>query len=626
MLIENSQFIMKKYIGLWSELSANKDKYADERMEVEMSKSGLPTLTMKQNDRRIYFHSKYDPFEEADAVVQKYDDLDEYDHIFIYGLGMGYHVETIKRRFPDKSITIYEPNPAIMYKFLENRLFENIADKKLRNVFIEWDPQLASVYLDRFVSAMNEKVLLVKHPSYERIFEHQTNQFSELFSSAIKGQINNISINLTFEKDWTFNSLKNFPKILATQNVISEKKKYFEHKPAILVAAGPSLQDELENLKKIKANGTAYIFAVGSANKALLRNGIEPDAVTSYDPWTGLDGLDVFSDITDRNITTIPLIYGSSVGHRAVSKFTGPLLHMFINQDTVSPHYLGYDQIHERNSMLSDAPSIAVITLQLFQRLNCHPIILVGQNFAYRGNQYYAQGIQYNVRPTQASEQELSSLVAVQGVEGEEVYTNYGFIRSREVMEAYIRHMGQTNIINTTRGGAKIEGTSFMPLDQVMEQYLKGRVVTSDWYQGDKTSYNFDFVRKQVKLMEKEYKAFETILEKLIQHFRSFDKISNSKIEASERKFSAFDKTFKAYINNKFYQAFIQPMVRTRQQLLIRSMPSIREIRNPNSRAQSVIENFGKYVFESRTVAWQIETEFLELQKYLLELTEPVSV
>lgn len=61
-------------------------------------------------------------------------------------------------------------------------------------------------------------------------------------------------------------------------------QKAFEGKPAIIVAAGPSLSEEFEHLKFIKENGLAYIFSVGSAINALIEHGIYPDAACTYDP------------------------------------------------------------------------------------------------------------------------------------------------------------------------------------------------------------------------------------------------------------------------------------------------------------------------------------------------------
>jgi hypothetical protein len=620
MLIKNENFIRQKYPELWNELSPNEGKFMDDGLGVEVSQNGFPTLTTVVNDKKVYFHSRYDPFEESKLFLEKFDHIDEYDHILIYGLGLGYHVETIIKKFPNKLISIYEPNPAVFYKFLDSRLFEIFGDSNLRSVAIEWHPSLAAVYLNDFASKMNEKVLLIKHPIYERLYEEKVTHFTETFSNMIKGQINHLNVNNHFEKSWTYNCIKNLPEILKTQNMISEKRKFFEGKPVLLVAAGPSLQDEIENIRKIKEEGTAYIFAVGSANKALIKNGIYPDAVTSYDPWTNLGGRNVFSDVTDAGITTIPLIFGSSVGFNAVKEYTGPLLHMFISQDTISPYYLGSDQITDRNSLISDSPTISIITLQLLEKLNCSLIVLVGQNFGYRDNQYYAQGIHYDIRPTNLSDQEIRDLVEAEDVVGEKVYSNPSFIEAKNYMQSLIAHLNHLEFINTTKGGVKIEGATFQTLEQVMAQRLKKRVVQSNWYNGEKTAYNLNFVKDNVIAMEKEFKKFEQTLDKLIQVIKVLDKHSNSKISIDEKRFVTFDKNFKDLVQNKFYQVYVYPMVRNQHQMLSRSLSTIRQTREARSRAKMVTERFGKYIYECRQIAWQIESDFLELHKELLEI------
>ena len=51
--------------------------------------------------------------------------------------------------------------------------------------------------------------------------------------------------------------------------------------PAIIVSAGPSLNENIEELKKAK--NKAFIIAVDTAMKPLLRNGIIPDMYAIID-------------------------------------------------------------------------------------------------------------------------------------------------------------------------------------------------------------------------------------------------------------------------------------------------------------------------------------------------------
>lgn len=621
MLVDNINLIKSRYPQLWTELVNNKDRYevASCGLEVEQSKSGMPTLSILEDDRKLYFHSKYNPLEESSKFIEKYEDIEEYEHLFFYGLGLGYHLEALMNKHPDKLFTIYEPNPAVIYKYLESKRLDSLPIAMLRSIFIEWNPEVAIPYLQHFLANYNGKTLLVTNNSYERIFPNQVSAFNEQFKKVVHNQRSNLGVNQFFERNWTINSLLNFNKILETPNIVLEKKDKFKGKPAILVAAGPSLEDEIDNLKHIKKHGLAYIIAVGSANKALLKNGIHPDAVTSYDPWTAQEGLDVFSDITEQGITTIPLIFGSTVGFNAVTKYTGTLMHMFINQDTVSPYYLGRGQINDTNSMLADAPSIAVITMQLLIRLECNPVILVGQNFAYRNNQHYAAGIGYSVRPTHLSEQELQGLITVKGVEGEDVFTTPGFDQGNKTMSQYIKSCPEIEVMNATRGGARIEGTTYKSLESIMDERLRERVVEADWYKGEFKKYDTRLVKKHAREMEKEFKGIGGVFDKMVAQFKVMERLmKTNESKKIEQQLVQFDKTFNKFKENKYYIVFIQPMLRNQHQVLMRTLSDIRNTSDHSTRAKKVIESFGRYIYECQKEMKLIHYDFARLQQQLL--------
>jgi hypothetical protein len=602
MLVDNINLIKTRYPLIWNELLANRDRYnsEDNRLEVEQSKFGVPTLTTHVGGKKIYFHSKYNPVEEAGLFIDKYEDIEDYEHLFFYGVGLGYHIEMLANKYPDKMFTIYEPNPSVMYKFLEHRHLSALNVGKLSSIYIEWHSGETSALLQQFVSNCNVKTKLIINSSYERLYPDQIKYFNDRFAEVIYNQRSNLGVNARFERSWTINSMLNFTKILETQNIVSDKGSFFKDKPAILVAAGPSLEDELENLRYIKENGLAYIFSVGSANKALLKNGIHPDAVTSYDPFTGIDGLDVFSDITEQGISTIPLIFGSSVGYQAVNKYTGTLLHMFINQDTVSPYYLGQNQINNSGSMLADAPSVAVITLQLLAKLGCNPIILVGQNFAYRNNQHYASGIEYSSRPNQLTEKEKQGWITLEGAEGGQVYSNKSFEQAKNIMSLYIKNCPHTEVLNATSGGAHIEGTKFQSLNEILNVRLKSRVT--------------------VAVMEKEYKEIGGIIDKMVMHFKGMERsIKAGEAKKIEQQLVEFDKGFNRFKGNKFYTVFLQPMVRNQHSILLMAVSDIRKTSEQTFRARKVVDAFGKFIYECQKEMKLIHFEFAKLQQSLLK-------
>jgi hypothetical protein len=628
MLIDNIGLLKTKYPQLWTALKENEERFRSETVVVETAKNGFPTLKIENEGRSLYVHSKYNPQQEAESFVDQFDqtEVESYKHVFFYGLGLGYHIQAFMNKYPHMLFTVYEPNPEVFYKYLDHRLLSELPLKQFQHIYMEVSPDVIINCLSHFLTNVNEKVLLVTQSSYERIYSDKTKDFSEKFKIALSQQINSLGVNMRFERLWTLNSLLNFPKVLESEHMIREKKEIFAGKPALLVAAGPSLEDEIENLRIIKEQGLAYIFSVGSAIKSLLKHGIRPDAVTAYDPETGLEGLDTFQEIIEAGITDIPLIFGSSLGFNTVRRYTGPLKHVFINQDTVSPFYLGNEQVSQNNGLVSDAPSIALVTLEILAKLGCNPVVLVGQNFAYRGDQYYASGIEYATRPNEVTTQDKASFVETESVNGGVVYTSKTYNQTRNGMETYIARMRNIEVINTTQGGAKIEGAAFQSLEMLFKERWKEQIVSSNWYEGDKSAYDHKFIASQAELMEKEYQVMKKVMNDMIAIFRIMEKlITSNNAKQLDKQFPLFDKCFKKLQRNLYYKVYLQPMLRVQEQVLYRYVSDIRNTAIPSEKARKIIDQYGKFLLDCKNEMTFIDYEYNKLQQYLLQQTSDQS-
>jgi len=77
------------------------------------ARNGLPSLQVTGEDGRSKaLHSLYDPEKEACSLVNGYSYGGE-GHIVVLGLGLGYHVVELARRFPEAELIIVEPSSDI---------------------------------------------------------------------------------------------------------------------------------------------------------------------------------------------------------------------------------------------------------------------------------------------------------------------------------------------------------------------------------------------------------------------------------------------------------------------------------------------------------------------------------
>jgi spore maturation protein CgeB len=80
-------------------------------LEIAWSRNRLPILIKNG----ISLHSQYDPSREGSKFAQSAGILDNETsdvHVVVFGLGLGYHLETLARQLPQ--LTVYEPDPAVI--------------------------------------------------------------------------------------------------------------------------------------------------------------------------------------------------------------------------------------------------------------------------------------------------------------------------------------------------------------------------------------------------------------------------------------------------------------------------------------------------------------------------------
>jgi len=276
--IDNINVIREKFPLLWAQFKPE-EANQDAVVEYEKGNLGKPTLSVALDGKKIYLHSNYDPQYEAERMIENYDGkVHEYEHVLFYGIGLGLHVQEFMRKYSDMPFSLYEPSLAVFQAYLNYGSLSKLPLKNLEKIYLEQQENDNDLNLiDLLITVANRKVLLVTLPCYERVFMEKFDSFMSRFKEIVLNKKDSINLDFAFEKRWTINSLYNLPYVLQTPNILRDvDKRLFAGKPALIVAAGPSLAEEIPNIEYIKEKGSAYIFAVGSAINALLAHEIYP--------------------------------------------------------------------------------------------------------------------------------------------------------------------------------------------------------------------------------------------------------------------------------------------------------------------------------------------------------------
>ncbi|MCM3760905.1 DUF115 domain-containing protein [Alkalihalobacillus oceani] len=597
MQVDNINFLRKYFPRVREQMRDQQAK----KITVERisTRSGEDTLKVQNGGKEFFLHSKYNPTVEAEKLLETYEDVDQYDHIFFYGLGLGYHVEKMINQYPDLTFTLYEPITNIFSEFIKTQPLHKFSKQRVTSIHVE--STLSQQRLDaELTKIINKKVLFVALPSYKKAFSKEYQSFVALFSEMLKQKKASFRTNYAYEKRWTLNSLMNFQSTLSTPNILHDvDHEFFKNKPALLVAAGPSLAEELDRIRYIKEHKLAYVIAVGSAINALINEGIKPDAVASYDPKGR--NQKVFEKTIALGLDhEIPLIFGSSIGFEVLQVYNGHKLHMLTNQDTISPYFLKHKK-SKKLTQLNDAASIAVVTLQLMDKLKFNPIILVGQNLSFRNNQRFSKGIQYDHISSEVTEQEKERLIEITSVDGETVQTNEMFLRMKKQLESYIPLITNAKkvVINTTQGGAHIEGTVFKSLEEVVANDFENEVVIDNWFKEITKQYDQQYVLEQKQRMDESVDELVLYVNQLIKGLNNLNwLIEENKIYQITEQMNQLDKTFQAMDLLDSYKVLIHPTVRVQHELTEKRLLLMHDEKEMLQKGKFVLAELSSYIEE----------------------------
>lgn len=583
-MLDNELILKKINPDLWNKLKIAAQRADNNRIKTISSGKGWVNIYVEKiPGEKRFIHQKKDPLKEAKDIFEQYPDIDQYSEVLFYGLGLGYHVDEFRHLYPHKNFTVYEPIPEIFRQYLQHTDLKRLPARQLKNIFLETSLKDRTRFICNYVAKIKTSVLIIELPAYKDIFFDKYQAFLDEFTQEINLKKNMLTTTAAFQKSWVINSMSNFKEILATPNIIIEKKGCFKNKPALLVAAGPSLEEEIENLKQIKDHGLAYIFSVGNAINILLKHDISPHAACTYDPTE--NNQFVFARVAKEKLMSIPLIFGSSVGLGTVQNYPGPKMHMIISQDTVSRFYLRA-KLGDHIEIVNDAPSIAVITLQLLYRLGFNPIILVGLNLA-------------------ALRSEPEHISTPQQGEGETVIDVYGnpltitpsFNSMKQQIEMYTALYKDLRVINTSKGGANINGADFNTLDDVLKNVLLDKVCAEDWLDYGTVSYDLSFLRKQKNSIENDFAGLDRLMQKMKYYLHKIDKLAvEEKFNQAEAIYIVLNHVFAQLRENKFFATIIMPMNQIAQKFLQISIADISEEEDPSAKAQKTVEEFGNFL------------------------------
>lgn len=297
--------------------------------------------------------------------------------------------------------------------------------------------------------------------------------------------IGTVSRNTTksFGPRWFKQGLKNIPAIARSQPLI-DLNGLFRGLPIIIISPGPSLETNIIHLKR--AEGKALIMAPAQSMKRLHQELIYPDFIVVIDPQDLTSDPFEFIDPTMIRPNQA-LIVGASCHPNVIS---APFKRKYFFGSEANSSWI--TDFFNDDNVNTSGTSVSVAATNIAINWGCHPIVLVGQDLAYK------DGIQY-AGPTNSRKND--GIFELDGYHGGRVKTPYGYKVAHYEFELIAERLSTANspieLINATEGGAKIKGFIQIPLKTVIEnRFETSRTVNEVIQDAQQKSVSFDYEQR----------------------------------------------------------------------------------------------------------------------------------
>lgn len=426
-----------------------------------------------QEERKKYFIDEHEKIYVTEDKFLK-DEINSLkkEIIFVFGIVNITEIRSLYlKKNKDTIIVVIEPNLSLL-KHALNYLDLSIFRKKNLFLFADHKVENLSIYLaERMITAL-EFIVKIKNiqfyfTDYYRKYDVDVlKEFMHCISETITTKIslygNSIEDNLIGLK----RNLSNMPYLRKSKNVTKLSTR-FKDIPAIVVAAGPSLNKNIQHIKKAK--GKAIIIAVDTILSKLLQEGIVPHFVCSIE--REIETYNYF--YKDKKIPDEVYVVGPPVLYSAIFEENKHHAIIPLRNGVKEAEWLrGLLNLHTEDGF-DMGISCAHVAFGLASHLGCSPIILTGQDLAYGDNddESHAIGTIYDNGTIKVKKENKTT----KGYDGGIVQTTSVWLQFKLWFEQRIR-MDNLTVINATEGGACINFTKQMPLIDTIDQFCQNTI------------------------------------------------------------------------------------------------------------------------------------------------------
>jgi hypothetical protein len=437
-----------------------------------------PTLEVLVDDTWTAWHSQYDPRKEAAREIASLDQSSVYVPLFL-GMGLGYTLLELWQRWKDElyDILVIEKDEKVFRLALEHSDFTDFFSHPRLHIHVgdnlqEWRLLCRKV----MPGVMSSRLQPILHTPSRQTFTHYYQQAVGMLQDQIHTTQAEFDFTIKNGSAIQQNMWRNLPRILHSVGA-KQIQHTWKSKPAVVVAAGPSLDKNVHQLCGMEDR--VLIIAVDTAYRTLVQHNITPHIIVSTDP-TELNKKH-FEGINPSPQTILafdPEVYWD-IPHQWQQKT------LFLNvEKTAITRWI--EQNAGPFGFVPKGGSVGNTAYYLARIFGADPIIFAGLDLAFdphggkthTGHAALTRDIQATAPGSQTTtlgalehrSPQQENLVWVPG-------TVFGKVPTSTIMYIYIQQFNaeiqksNATVIDATEGGARLTGTEIMSLQDALKQH-----------------------------------------------------------------------------------------------------------------------------------------------------------
>ncbi|MBU0486128.1 MAG: DUF115 domain-containing protein [Proteobacteria bacterium] len=464
--IRNLALLKKHYPVLWRKLT---EEPPQSKGELTVSPQGDPNLWISDEDgKEVFLHHVENPTMEVGQFLKLVPEKAT-GFVAFLGMGLGYApLAFVAERKHISRMVIFELDEAVFVQAMRAMNLSPLIANPRVELVVGAEPDLAKI-LNQFIAALTlESIYTLEHVGAFALHPAGYTKLRDDFFQFANAMNVGGNTTVAFGQSFVENRFRQLSSI-RHDAMFGSLHDAFAGVPAILVAAGPSLDKNIHLLAQAK--GRAVIIAVDAAIPALIAHGIVPDFVASIDPQPIT--YEKYADYAAEGLLDVSLICPPWVICKVPKYLQVSQVYWMFSQGNMEKWL---NSLLGGHLMFAGASTVAHLNLYASIILGCSPIVFLGQDLAFTdGGDHVGHTVLSNQDAILKSVEQNHDLRQVKGAMGGMVLTNRSFVGMIRTFEAIISgHPG--DYVNATEGGAHLEGTTVLPLSEVIERYCQSEV------------------------------------------------------------------------------------------------------------------------------------------------------